>query len=248
MTSLPPVTSGRPPPRGGAGMAPLEAPQDRGTDHPFDTPFTIMQNMQAELIKLREDLRLEQHERKTEVASLKNEIQELREVIRRDEMKEQVDTDRLQAALRELGYKEENDWQTTRQDMEAEFARRTLVDDTAVLSSRVDKNTADIQKVNQEFIVTLRDLQELIDKNSQGDNEFAQAMQKELIDQRSRLDKNAENDQVFEETVVAQLRMAGHLLQAAGCKDRIPVAESAAGGTSCIVGDGSGGGVPPPPK
>lgn len=202
-------------------MAPLDAPQDRGQDHPFDTPFSMMQTMQAELIKLREDLRLEMHERKTEVAGLKNEIQELREVIRRDELKQQADADRLANSIKDLQKKEDTDWRTTRRDMEGEFAKRTTCVEHSALSSRADDNATEIHKCREDFSRILRELQERIDANSKGDNEFAQVMQKELVEQRRRLDKNAENDQVFEETVVAQLRMAGHLLQAAGVSDRI---------------------------
>jgi len=237
---LPPVTP-RPGSRG--GMYPLEAPQDRGSDHPFDTPFSIMQTMQAELIKLREDLRIEMHERKTEVAALKNEIQELREVIRRDELKQQGDADRLTNTIKDLQKKEDNDWRTTRRDMEADFAKRTTCVEHSALSSRVDDNTAEIQKCRDDTFKTIKELQERIDANSQGDNEFAQSMQKELLEQRSRLDKNAENDQIFEETVVAQLRMAGHLLQAAGVKERIP--ESSAGGAKLPASAASGGTMVP---
>lgn len=222
-TALPPVTPGRPGSRNGLTGGPMEPPLDRGSEHPFDTPFSIMQTMQAELFKLREELCIERQERKAEVAAIRSEIQDLKDLIRRDELKQQADHDRLAKGLQDLTNKEENDWTSTRRDMEAEFAKRCRVTDFQTLSARVDDDIADLANVGGALRKTLSDLEARIEANSAGDNEFAQAMQRELQDQRSRLDQNALNDQIFEDTVVAQLRMAGQLLQAAGALDRKPV-------------------------
>mmetsp|Transcript_142100 Transcript_142100/g.454234 ORF Transcript_142100/g.454234 Transcript_142100/m.454234 type:complete len:254 (-) Transcript_142100:53-814(-) len=230
-TTLPLVTHGRPTSsRGGSG--PAEPPHDRGSQHPFDTPFSIMQTMQADLIRLREDLRTEQFDRKAEVTGLKNELAELRGIMTRDEMKQQADYDSLQLALKDLRTKEEADWTNTRADMEAGFAKRTLVSDHGILSSRVDGCIQNVADSNDNFHKILSDLHRDIKANSDGDNDFAQHMKTEIASQREELDKNKANDQNFEDTVLVQLRMAGHLLTGAGTSDR----RATAGGLPRMTG------------
>uniref|UniRef100_A0A6U8VNG8 Uncharacterized protein n=1 Tax=Zooxanthella nutricula TaxID=1333877 RepID=A0A6U8VNG8_9DINO len=215
VASLPPVS----PARGGyrGGGEPQTAPDG---DHPFDTPFGIMRTMQAELFKLREELNQERQERKDEAKATKAEVQELRELLRKEEAKQQADHERLTKFAEDLAVKEEEDWRTTRRDMQAEFDLRCTVADFKALTSRVDTSFIAAESRISKLTTTLNDLEAQIKANSEGDSEFANAIKRELGEQRGRLDQNALNDQIFEDTVVAHLRMAGQLLQTAGTLER----------------------------
>lgn len=196
---------------------------DRMGDHPFDTPFSIMQAMQAELFKLREELHLERQERKAEAGKINSEIHELRDLVRRNELKEQADHDRLAKNLDELSKREDQHWKTTRHDLEADISTRCKIVDFEHLSGKVSADMKNLEKLDNDVHKIIADIQKAIEANSAGDNEFARSMEKELHSQRHMLDQNALNDQVFEETVVAQLRMAGQLLQSAGSLEKKPL-------------------------
>lgn len=191
-------------------------PTDPGSDHPFDTPFSIMQQMQAELVKLREELAWEQQERKAEAQTLRKELSELREAVRKDEEKQKADHMQVSQGLKDLQIKEDKDWKTTRQEMEAELAKRVLVTSFESLSERVIQNSQKHTDASDFLQVKLRELERGIEANAEGDNEFAQHMKKELESQRVQIDHNTLNDEKFASFVMYRMNRAGTILRNAG--------------------------------
>mmetsp|Transcript_66562 Transcript_66562/g.138987 ORF Transcript_66562/g.138987 Transcript_66562/m.138987 type:complete len:249 (-) Transcript_66562:342-1088(-) len=213
-TTLPPVTA-----RTGSRTGSGALDHDAGPQHPFDTPYGIMQTLQADLAKLRDDLRIEQQERRAEVATLKNEISELRDIIKRDELKQQADHDVLKQNLQELNEREAVHHKHICEVTEAEFARRAMVADHQSLVTLVDSTIKDLEGTSKRFDTIVVELQKQIQANADGDSAFADSIRSELHGQRIDIDKNTAADKVFEETVMVQLRMAGHLLQSAGARN-----------------------------
>lgn len=215
--------------------SPMEPQPDRASDHPFDTPFSIMQTMQAELVKLREELVREQQERKAEVTNLKKELRDLTESVRKDAQKQQGDHDRLAQSLKELQVKEEHDWKTTRRDMEVELSKRCTVSQHEALIARLDSNAKGSRETHDLIHKSLEELERRIGVNEVSANAFAQHVNAELAASRKQIDINTANDNRFSSSVIAQLTAAGQQLQHAGQLNRTAGTAArvvAAGGTS----------------
>lgn len=225
MSPLPPVSPGK---LGGRPMgapqtaakpgqpAVLKAEKADAADHPFDTPFSIIKTMQAELIRLKEEMQREQHERKVEVSSLKRDLGDLKEQVRKGEAKQQNDHTVMTKTVKDLQIKEQEDWTTTRKEMEAEFAVRCMCAQHEALAARVEGNYKGLQTTNEFIQKQITTLQMQIQANAEGDNEFAQEMKSELNSQRRQIDVNTVNDEEFARNVLSRMRAAGQFLRAAG--------------------------------
>jgi len=229
MNPLPPVSPGK------LGGRPVGAPQVAGTplyaqprdaqailkadqvpDHPFDTPFSIIKTMQAELIRLREELQREQHERKVDVSNLKKEVLDLKMQAGKMEQKQQTDHGSLMHTIKELQIKEEHDWRTTRKEMEMEFAKRCFVTQHQALTDRVESTTKWLKETNELLNKQVGSLERKIQANADGDGEFAQEMKSELTSQRRQIDINTINDDEFAKSVLSRMQAAGQFLRTAG--------------------------------
>eukprot|EP00928_Gymnodinium_smaydae_P090195 TRINITY_DN74036_c0_g1_i1.p1 TRINITY_DN74036_c0_g1~~TRINITY_DN74036_c0_g1_i1.p1 ORF type:complete len:231 (+),score=60.37 TRINITY_DN74036_c0_g1_i1:84-776(+) len=189
-----------------------QVPQS-GEEHPFDSPFALMQSMQAEIRELRDALNAEAQRRTSEVEALRAETNSLRAALEQERSERQASCNFLEERLNSetgdiRGNAAKFEYQTN-----AALSERAELSSHTALRSEFDDLCARHQREVAERTRALQELTANIEANAHGDNEFAQQMRSELNHHSKLLTANEEKDIHFEEVVLSRLSAAGALLQ-----------------------------------